>query len=87
VLNTSGVGKITLKRTYQQQHKQGFTYGVSNRQALNLLKQIVSYLQSYKKLRAELVLAQYVKLTPRNGKYSKELLMQRDVFVEEFCHR
>ena len=62
----------------------GFTYTVTNRQALELLNQIVLYLQSYKKLRAELVLSNYVKLTPRNGKYSDELIQKRLAFEVAF---
>jgi len=84
VLNASGVGKITSKKTYQAQHKPGFAYSVSNRQALSLLEQVVNYLQSYKKARAELVLDKYVKLTPRNGKYSVELANKREQFIKTF---
>ena len=84
VLNTSGVGKITSKKTYQVQHKPGFAYSITNRQALSLLEQIVNYLQSYKKSRAELVLAEYIKLTPRNGKYSDELASKREQFIKTF---
>jgi len=84
VLNAIGVGKITSKKTYQTQHQPSFAYAVSNRQALSLLEQIVNYLQSYKKARAELVLEKYVKLTPRNGKYSVELVNKREQFIKTF---
>lgn len=38
------------------------------------------YLQSYKRLRAELILSDYLKVTPRNGKYSSELLVKKKKF-------
>ncbi len=79
-----GAGRITAKRVYRPRHTTSYTYAVSNIQALDLLKQVVSHLRSYKRQRAELVLAQYRALTPRNGKYSAELLKQREEFIEEF---
>ncbi len=84
VLVTAGVGKITRKKTYSAKHAQSFTYAVTSRQALGLLRQISVYLLSYKKLRAELALSRYVELTPRNGKYSEALSAQRESFEIEF---
>ena len=84
VLIKTGVGKITTKKTYQAHHQAAFAYAITNRQALNLLEQIFPYLQSYKKTRAELVLNNYIKLTPRNGKYTDELIRKRTEFEETF---
>lgn len=84
ILITIGAGKITSKKVYQKQHMPGFTYAITNRQALDLLGQLTKYLQSYKKLRAELVLAKYIALTPRNGKYSEDLFQKRIEFEQEF---
>ena len=79
-----GVGKITTKITYKEQHSPSFTYQVYSRQALDVLKQVFVHLQSYKKKRAQLALKHYVALTPRNGKYTKELLKKRKQFEESF---
>src|SRR5258708_4372335 len=54
VLRTVGAGKITNKRTYRKHHSPSGTYVIANRQALELLKQIIPYLQSYKVGRARL---------------------------------
>jgi hypothetical protein len=78
--NATGVGKITRKRTSSDKHAPGLTYTVSNRQALAVLKQVLPYLRSYKKLRARLAVEQYLVLTPRNGKYTIEAALQREVF-------
>lgn len=82
VLKIVGAGKITSKKTYQKQHMPSFTYAIANRQALDLLKQITIYLRSYKMARSKLVLDQYINLTPRNGKYSLELLQKRSQFEQ-----
>jgi hypothetical protein len=72
VLDAAGAGKITAKRTTKAHHSPSFAYAISNRQALSLLSQISPYLRSYKRLRARLILDHYVRLTPRNGKYTRD---------------
>jgi hypothetical protein len=79
-----GAGRITKKRVYKPGHTLSYTYAISNIQALALLKQVVSHLRSYKRRRAELVLDRYRALTPRNGRYSAELLQRREQFINEF---
>jgi len=80
VKSATGVGKITNKRTSKSHHTPSFAYAVYNRQALALLKQVSPFLKSYKKRRAELILRDYLKFTPRNGKYTVELLHQKKMF-------
>ena len=60
-----------------------FTYSIGNRQALKLLLQIEPFLRSYKRQRAALVRDCYVLLTPRNGKYTPELLAARKRFEDD----
>ncbi len=69
-----GAGQITNKRTYRAHHTPSMTYAITNRQALCLLKQIAPYLKSYKADRAALILDHYLRLTPRNGRYSLQQL-------------
>jgi hypothetical protein len=83
-LTSIGVGKITGKRTSSAAHAPGLTYSVSNQQALNVLRQVVDYLRSYKQRRARLALARYDELTPRNGKYSGSQDAERRRFEDEF---
>jgi hypothetical protein len=84
ILTRTGVGKITRKRISQQHHTPSYTYSVGNRQALDLLEQIAPFLQSCKKERAELVLDAYVRLTPRNGRYSPSQQAEREEFINRF---
>ena len=80
----TGAGHISKKRTYAEHHKINHTFKLTNRQALNLLIQITPFLRSHKKNRSELVLENYVELTPRNGKYTRELLARREIFIKKF---
>jgi hypothetical protein len=84
VLTAVGAGKITGKRTYHALHAHGYTYAITSRQALAVLEQIVPYLHSYKKKRAEAALKHYVLLTPRNGRYTAELKEARKAFESAF---
>lgn len=79
-----GTGKITNKKTYKAHHSPSFTYSIHSRQALSLLRQIAPYLKTYKKHRADIVLQEYIKVTPRNGKYSSEQKREKEKFVERF---
>src|SRR5262249_52888198 len=69
VLHAVGAGRIATKRTYKNTHAPSFAYVVNNRQAFDLLLQVTPFLNSYKATRAELILKNYIRLTPRNGKY------------------
>ena len=80
----TNVGTLSKKRTYKSNHAINFTYKISNRQALDLLQQITPYLKTYKKDRALLILKKYIKLTPRNGKYTKHVISEREKFIAEF---
>ena len=80
VLNTTGVGKITNKRIAKAHHTPSYVYAIYNRQALDLLEQIFTNLRGYKSRRAELILRDYIKLTPRNGKYTPEQHSSRKQF-------
>ncbi len=82
VYETVGAGKITAKRTTRINHTPSYTYAIYNRQALALLKQLFPYLKTYKAKRASMILANYVSLTKRNGKYTEDQLNQRRSFVE-----
>ena len=83
VRRVAGAGRITTKRTYSERHTPSFTYQISSRQALSLLSQIAPHLRTYKAKRATLALRNYVRLTPRNGKYTKKMKRERQEFERE----
>jgi hypothetical protein len=80
VIDHVGAGKITRKKTSSERHTPSFCYAITSRQALGLLRQITPHLRSYKRQRAELLLARYEELTPRNGKYGPDQLAVRQAF-------
>jgi hypothetical protein len=84
VLATVRAGKITRKTVNSSKHAPGLAYAISNRQALALLEQTASFLRSYKRIRATMVLQHYVRLTPRNGRYDRETEAERAAFEEHF---
>jgi hypothetical protein len=75
-----GAGRITSKRTYSARHAPSFTYQISSRQALDLLRQVVPYLRTYRARRAKLGLREYLRLTPRNGRYRPAVAATRREF-------
>lgn len=75
-----GAGRITSKRVYSPRHAPSFNYQINSRQALEVLRQIAVYLRSYKLARAELVLRDYLRLTPRNGRYTADAAAARQRF-------
>lgn len=83
ILEVVGSGKITAKRVSHPIHTPSFTYAVYNRQALALLEQIEPYLRTYKRERAHLILRDYLRLTPRNGKYTAAMRREREAFERE----
>ena len=82
IQSVTGVGKITNKVTSKSHHTPSYTYSVYNRQALSLLNQIFLFLKSYKRDRAQLILDEYLSVTPRNGKYTNESLARKSEFEE-----
>lgn len=86
VANTVGAGRIARKRVSKEIHTPSATYLVSNRQALDFLAQIFPYLRTYKQKRAKLVLDEYLRLTPRNGKYTAQIQAERELFINHFLN-
>ena len=84
VFRSVGAGRITSKRISKSNHTPSGTYAIDNRQALDLLRQITPYLRTYKAKRARLVLDHYLRLTPRNGKYTAAQKKARAAFVTKF---
>ena len=75
-----GAGKITTKKRYSERHARSFAYQISSRQALDLLRQITPYLKTYRAKRAKLILNEYLRLTPRNGRYRPAVAASRRKF-------
>ncbi|NPV29109.1 MAG: hypothetical protein HPY58_05490 [Firmicutes bacterium] len=86
IKNTTGYGTIIRKRNYNPaRHKDSYTLNIRYNEAITLLNDIVEYLVlPRKKRRAMLIISEYKKVTPRNGRYSKELLAEKERFYQKF---
>lgn len=86
IKNKTGFGSIKSKKNYNPiAHKDSFTYTIRYDEAISLLKEIEPYLViEQKKQRAKLILNEYKNLTPRNGRYSEEMLKQKEEFHTRF---
>jgi hypothetical protein len=67
-----GTGRITNKARARNHHSKSYAYTLQSRQALALLSQVSPFLRTYKSARARLLLDEYVRATPRNGRYTPD---------------
>lgn len=78
-------GNISIHKTYKLNYKQSWHYKLRGDKAIALLEEIKDYLlEPKKKARAELICSTYKLVTPRNGKYSEEMLKKKIQFEEDF---
>ncbi len=84
VRSVVGAGRVTGKIRSRLHHSRSFAYAICGRQALTLLARVSPYLRTYKASRARLLLSDYVRLTPRNGRYTPQLRAQRQAFEARF---
>lgn len=88
IKNITTTGTITKKKNYnKEKHKNSYTLTIRYNSAINLLKEIEPYLIiRTKKQRTKMILEDYKKLTPRNGRYSEELLEKKLNFINDFLN-
>lgn len=81
-----GKGKIISKKNYNPEiHKDCYSYILRRNDAINLIQEIYPYLIiNSKKNRAQLIIEKYKLLTPRNGRYSDEMIKAKENFYNEF---
>lgn len=86
IKNVTGYGTIKNKKNYNpNKHKDSYTYFVKYNDAINLMKEIEPYLViNSKKERVKLIIENYKRVTPRNGRYSEEMKKAKEEFYKEF---
>jgi hypothetical protein len=78
-------GSTVQKRTYQPQHAVSYDWKLTDRRALEFLKIVRPFLVIKRKMiRCDLLLAEYVACTPRNGRYTSEMAARKRVLIERF---
>ena len=86
IQETTKVGRIQAKKNYNpKRHLDSYTYTVRYNDAINILLDIEPYLViTQKKVRAQMIINEYKSITPRNGRYSPELLKAKEDFYQRF---
>ena len=80
-------GTIVSNKVYKENHKQSWHWTLVGNKVLNLLPKILPYmLEPSKVYRANLLVSEYNKLTPRNGKYTDEMKSSKRDFEYRFFH-
>lgn len=84
----TGIGIIKSKKNYNiERHKNSYTYTLKYNDAIDFIREIEPYLIiNSKKERADLILRDYKNLTPRNGRYSSDMLKLKENFYEAFMN-
>jgi hypothetical protein len=67
------------------QHARSYDWKLTDRRALEFLKLVRPFLVIQRKqVRCEMLLAEYLDCTPRNGRYSAEMLIRKQALIERF---
>jgi len=78
-------GHIVKLKPPKKGHRQAWHWQTSHDNAIKTLKQIAPYLRERKKkARANLILRDYKRVTPRNGKYTEKQLKRKEEFATQF---
>ncbi|MGG7144764.1 LAGLIDADG family homing endonuclease [Clostridium nigeriense] len=79
-------GMIVSKKNYNPEiHKDCYSYILRRNDAINLIEEIYPYLViDSKKNRAKLIIEKYKALTPRNGRYTPEMIKAKEDFYNQF---
>ena len=82
IKNKVGSGVVIQRSRRAPQHGIAYVLDISDNAALSLLSEVKEYL-IIKKRHAELITSRYKAVTPRNGKYTSELLVGKMKLVSE----
>jgi hypothetical protein len=78
-------GSIVQKRTYQPQHASSYDWKLTDRRALEFMKIVRPFLVIKRKIvRCDLLLAEYLACTPRNGRYTSDMAARKRDLIERF---
>ena len=79
-------GSITVKQPRKPQHSLSFDWKLTDRRALHFLQIVRPYLVIDRKIRrCDLLLIAYLECTPRNGRYSEEMLLNKQSLLSQFA--
>jgi len=77
-------GQLKTRESEDKNHNTAYVLVCKYNRAYNLLKDVCSYMiHNKKKRRASLIVKYYKEYTPRNGKYTPELLKKKKWLIKE----
>lgn len=78
-------GSITTKQPRKPQHSIAYDWKLTDRRALHFLQIVKPYLVIERKIRrCDLLLKAYIDCTPRNGRYTEDMRLKKQAFLDEF---
>ena len=78
-------GSIVTKQPRKPTHSVSYDWRLTDRRALTFLQLIRPYLVIERKIRRiDLLLNDYVACTPRNGRYTEEMVERKQTLIETF---
>lgn len=85
VISIAG-GSLVAKKKYKDHHRQTWTWRLTGaKQVINLLAQLTPYLRcDFKRMRAEMLVAEWQDTSKRNGCYTPENVKKKLEFEERF---
>jgi len=80
-------GSIVNQKVYKEHYKKSWSWKLQRRNCIYFLNSILPYMREEEKVRrANLICNEYIKITPRNGKYSDEIKTAKLEFERTFFH-
>src|ERR1035437_5263201 len=78
-------GCICIQKKTKPNHSQSYNWRIGRNASLNFLITISPYIKEPSKIyRTNLIISEYKKLTPRNGRYSQEMILKKKDFESRF---
>jgi hypothetical protein len=77
-----GNGGVSSKKKYKDYHKQSYYISWRYDAALNIMSKCLPYLK-VKRKQAELILSKWKMYTPRNGKYTEDILIKKSELIKQ----
>ena len=78
-------GSVSKHKVYKEHHKQSWVWRLAGDKAIGFVSRIFPHLlEERKRYRSRLLIEEYKKVTPRNGRYSDEKRKQKLAFEQAF---
>jgi hypothetical protein len=80
-------GSICSHRVSRRHHRAHWSWRLVGRQAVSFIDRVLPYMREREKVRrGRHILDNYLRLTPRNGRYSEAAIQAKKQFEAEFFH-